>query len=436
MRTWLCVASILALSLAGCESEGGTGGAPLQDQGSAADTAGGGQVADPGAPSAKDEGAAPADLPPANSQDIAAGEDTGAPRCLGEGESRPVVPNAPDCCAGLAPIGCEAPTENGVCLGEPCVGAAICASCGNGTCGPGENLCNCPHDCPGGAKCVAEGESRPVVPDAPECCAGLAPIPCGGPGEDGTCPAEPCVGAAICASCGNGTCGPGENICNCPDDCDAGAQCTAEGESRPAVPNALECCAGLEPIGCDGPVEDGDCPDTPCLGVSICANCGDGECGPGENHCNCEDDCQGPVACVTEGGSTPVVPDAPKCCEGLEPISCHVPGEDDSCETPCMGVSICAKCGNGTCGPGENLCNCPLDCEAGAQCIEEGGSRPVVPNAPECCAGLAPIPCGGPGEDGACPADPCVGAAICASCGNGTCGPGENICNCPADCSG
>jgi hypothetical protein len=66
--------------------------------------------------------------------------------------------------------------------------------------------------------------------------------------------------------------------------------------------------------------------------------------------------------CIGEGGSVPVVPNAPKCCEGLKPISCDRPNERGVCRYGCVGTVICANCGNGVCGLGENKCNCPEDC--------------------------------------------------------------------------
>ena len=137
--------------------------------------------------------------------------------------------------------------------------------------------------------------------------------------------------------------------------------------------------------------------------------------------------------CVAEGGFVPVVPNAPECCDGLAAIGCDGLDGDGMCTEPCVGASICAKCGDDTCGPGENKCNCPADCDT-AMCVEAGGSVPVVPNAPECCAGLAPISCDAPDGGGNCMGG-CVGASICADCGNTTCDAGENHCNCPADCS-
>ena len=209
-------------------------------------------------------------------------------QCAVEGSSVPVVPGALDCCPGLASIGCEGPPTAEVCEGD-CAGAVICARCGNGLCGLGENACNCAQDCAPGGACAAAGESVPVVPGAPDCCDGLHPIGCDAPGDFGLCPDE-CVGAIVCANCGNGSCGPGENRCNCADDCSTGSQCAAEGTSVPLIPGALECCGGLEPIGCETPEGAGLCPQE-CVGAAVCARCGNGSCGPGENECNCAVDC-------------------------------------------------------------------------------------------------------------------------------------------------
>jgi hypothetical protein len=67
------------------------------------------------------------------------------------------------------------------------------------------------------------------------------------------------------------------------------------------------------------------------------------------------------------------------------------------------------------------------------ECVDEGGSHIVYPGAPDCCPGLGTISCESPDGDGNCPGS-CAGATICANCPDGNCGPGENKCNCPADC--
>ncbi len=68
------------------------------------------------------------------------------------------------------------------------------------------------------------------------------------------------------------------------------------------------------------------------------------------------------LACIEEGGSIPIIPNAPGCCSGLTTSSCAAPNEALEC-IPCDGASICTSCGNSLCGAGENFCNCPADCE-------------------------------------------------------------------------
>lgn len=50
-----------------------------------------------------------------------------------------------------------------------------------------------------------------------------------------------------------------------------------------------------------------------------------------------------------------------ECCQGLEKIENEYPF-NETCIQPTDGSFMCAKCGNGECGPGENWCNCPQDC--------------------------------------------------------------------------
>jgi hypothetical protein len=136
--------------------------------------------------------------------------------------------------------------------------------------------------------------------------------------------------------------------------------------------------------------------------------------------------------CVGEGGSGPVIPDGPECCEGLEHISCATPGSEGIC-AEVDGVFCCTYCGDGDCGLGENYCNCGVDCSEEADCVGEGESHAVVPDAPDCCPGLVSVGCDAVGSDGSC--IPCMGVVYCTKCGDGTCGPGENACRCPVDCT-
>lgn len=61
-----------------------------------------------------------------------------------------------------------------------------------------------------------------------------------------------------------------------------------------------------------------------------------------------------------------------RCCEGLEHrgilepgnrVGPDVDGLPDGCDAPAPpSLRVCIRCGDGTCGPGENFCNCPADC--------------------------------------------------------------------------
>jgi hypothetical protein len=77
--------------------------------------------------------------------------------------------------------------------------------------------------------------------------------------------------------------------------------CVAEGRRIDAKLHSLGilCCAGLLPIEDAIPTDGGTAESLPvgCGFVSllrnfkVCARCGDGACGPGENRCNCVPDC-------------------------------------------------------------------------------------------------------------------------------------------------
>ncbi len=155
--------------------------------------------------------------------------------------------------------------------------------------------------------CIPEGGEGPVAPGGPECCPGLVELARYFI-EDGSC--TPIVGVFVCTSCGDGMCGTGEDVCNCPEDC---------------VP---ECGNGL----CEPGEDSINCPED-CMPV-----CGNGICEPGEDSINCPEDCM------------------PVCGNGI----CE-PGEDSiNCPEDCMPV-----CGNGICEPGEDPMNCPEDCGPG-----------------------------------------------------------------------
>ena len=67
-------------------------------------------------------------------------------------------------------------------------------------------------------------------------------------------------------------------------------ECVPEGGYEVVVPGAPSCCPGLDELGCMNPDTDGVCHT--CGGASPCTHCGDSDCNPPENKCNCPADCQ------------------------------------------------------------------------------------------------------------------------------------------------
>jgi len=286
-----------------------------------------------------------------------------APECLGLGEPVSFTPGSTPCCANLFPLSCDAPGGDGACV-YGCQAIYYCAQCGNGRCDVNENYCNCPFDCPAPpVECTPTGSPLPPPPALGECCeAGDNPLPNLQPDARGNCvQGEP---ALVCARSNDRFCGPGENFCNSPIDCPAPPPpCTEAGFVLESFRPGAACCAGLQPIGCEQTDADGVCREN-CVGTVYCAACGDGQCDGAENPCNCPADCARVPDCVAEGMSVPVVREPPSCCPGTGGISCNRPTAQGTCDgPPLLGCgSVCAQCGDGQCGPGENTCNCPADC--------------------------------------------------------------------------
>jgi hypothetical protein len=273
------------------------------------------------------------------------------------------------------------------------------------------------------------------------CCAGLKKISNNlQPELDGECAPALGYSSVICAKCGNGICGAGENKCNCPSDCKPTQSCYREGEGLIGYVTSdtpiLSCCSGLTRVN------DASLSGSGCAAVEgfICTKCGDGICGVSENICNCPSDCK--ENCVKEGGSVPIVPNAPKCCAGLTGIGCNTPDSSGNCNQNCVGASVCAKCGDGICGIGENKCNCPQDCSAIQECAGVGERFSIVYREypQKCCPGLTEWLNGMDTRrvvDGRCVETGLVSGSpigTCINCGNGICESIETICNCPSDC--
>jgi hypothetical protein len=78
--------------------------------------------------------------------------------------------------------------------------------------------------------------------------------------------------------------------------------------------------------------------------------------------CSKQDASSDEESCIVEGESGEVYPGSSSCCEGLSGLTCDEPDENGNCRTGCSETFVCANCGNGECGDGENKCNCPVDC--------------------------------------------------------------------------
>lgn len=290
---------------------------------------------------------------------------------------------------------------------------------------------------------------------------------------------------------------------------DCGPSCTPEGGMN--FFGKPPCCEGLEKI--DNAFPEGE----HCLatdnGAGYCAKCGNGVCGPGENKCNCREDCAGPCAkdgervnrnpsdgptdvaccpgryedkvsrsysvcreCTPEGKNNYF--GKPPCCEGLKSVGNAFPTNDGLCIAPTDGSAVCTKCGNGGCEEWENRCNCKEDCECGPcpmlspphpdwckdgkvetikddcgcssfRCVKDGNcakegehySKVFKDDYPDrCCDGLTEWESGMDTrkvETGRCVETGLLAGSpvgTCINCGNGECEENENVCNCPKDC--
>jgi hypothetical protein len=346
------------------------------------------------------------------------------------------------------------------------IGASMCkcidgsckemSVCGDAACDSlYENSANCPQDCSISTRssttfpdqgCAKEGETAGhYVDDPPQCCPGLAKI-VDEPRPDGRggCGLTP-AGFMICVKCGDGTCGIGENYCNCPKDCaNSETDCVKEGERiRGNGENSgMKCCAGLAEVFDQWEID----PAGKCLSLDnygyYCLKCGNGLCGAGENKCNCPQDCKETAGreCV-DFSDCVVAVDLGGCCacpkvlprskvdgrtfvvyENGKDYSSMLPKEcSNAVCSPCapVGNAVCLSgkcvnapvCGNIYCERGEDAKTCPQDCGSGAVCGN----------------GFCEA-----GEDQANCVQDCTQKRVV--CGDNFCTEGEDESNCPSDC--
>ncbi len=119
-------------------------------------------------------------------------------------------------------------------------------------------------------------------------------------------------------------------------------------------------CIKVDGAGTNECTEDSDC---------YHKECSNGDCVKvnerGDDSCINDDDCK---LCIEEGEEGSIF-NEDVCCEGLEKIS-NSWLDNGECMMYKDGSFICAKCGNGECGKGENECNCPEDCTIESKCEE------------------------------------------------------------------
>jgi hypothetical protein len=150
------------------------------------------------------------------------------------------------------------------------------------------------------------------------------------------------------------------------------ALCVAcrSGTHEPPADSSAETDGAILPSDKDA-TRDAPCFDDAAPGIRIC--CGQ----PGEvvgSNCADWDQIQRNLGrCIGEGAvfDAKEVAYGLNCCSGLDRLdlvdstdgASRYPGLPSGCDfSGPVSLKLCARCGDGTCGDGENRCNCPKDC--------------------------------------------------------------------------
>jgi len=195
--------------------------------------------------------------------------------------------------------------------------------------------------------------------------------------------------------------------------------CIIEGKAGRSSGN-ITCCTGL--VSTPNSTSSGGACPSPINQSFLCTRCGDGLCIAPEGRCSCPRDCN--ETCIDSDGRAYNI--SGKVTKGNVTMR-------DKCE---MDTSLTEYyCEFNAIKSEKHYCAYGYECMYGRcvnvtyPCVDEGGVEQKLPQY-TCCAGLAMSDI--MMEENGCDKTP--GAFVCIKCGDDKCGPGENHCNCPAEC--